>query len=561
MLDKQNKLKITDPALLYQPRGYAYIRLSRHDLRQPGTLEEKFAIRKLICQRVAEENGIALADEDIILEQSSGAKISTRPGIQRLLDLVRSKHAPHIITPYLDRLLRGDKRDEQEIEDALVLGEVTVCHTEGDPIRFDHDYDPLLFEVKSLVARQELRNYIKKRKETDRAKLELNQRFRGHAPYGYRYLRPTYDAYGNQLTAPGYETVEAEWPTVLEFWRRVETEPLTHIARAFNKDKAAHPPRNDVWNIEGLRSMARNPLYAGYQSQRARWVRGKQIVLRPEEFVLAKTPGAWEKAITLEQWWAVQESMASRYRAGRPRSGALSGLLYNWCGERMTICGGRTYVCHCRQRVLRVGASTSDCHPGYGISADKIERWCVSIVSLVLDATSANPELVKRMTVRRGREDSKHQLAARKTRLRQEVKEKRATVQDLMLRRSFFLSLFKEKDYNEAAERAAKELADAEAELMDTEQQLSAPDIAQIIPTLLRLQQRGLGAAWELLAVDDRHGLLRAFFQRIDLAHSGTARTTFKSATPTLWPWAQAALSASGKEIPPLPSVTYGKGG
>lgn len=557
-----NKLKIADTALLYQPRGYAYIRLSRHDLRQPGTLEEKFAIRALICKRIAEENGVALADEDIILEQGSGAKISTRPGIQRLLDLVRSRQAGHIVTPYLDRLLRGDKRDEQEIEDALVLAEVTVCHTEGDPILFNHDYDPLLFEVKSLVARQELRNYVKKRKETDRARLELNQRFRGFAPYGYRYLKPTFDPYGNQLTAPGYETVEAEWPTVLELWERLEAEPLNNIARAFNADKAKHPPRGENWTKDTLRSIARNPLYAGYQSQRVRWVRGKMITLRPDEFIMAKVQGTWETAVSLERWWAVQEAMKSRYRAGRLRAGALTGILYNWCGESMTIASGDTYFCKCYQQVIRRGAKTSECHAGYAIGAGKIETWAIDAASAALGALFADPARLKRlMASQKGKTSDRRTLAAKKAWLRQEALDKKNTVQDLMLRRSYYIGLFGEATYEETATRAAKELADAEAAHAEAEREMEMPDVADILPTLRRVQDRGLRTLWEIMSVDERHAVLRIIFDRIELGHSGVPRAMFTQASATFWPYITDALQASQTKIPPLRMVMNPRGG
>ena len=54
--------------------AHAYIRLSREDERQGGTMEEKVALRSAICQRIALEHGLILPAENIHFEQKSGAK-------------------------------------------------------------------------------------------------------------------------------------------------------------------------------------------------------------------------------------------------------------------------------------------------------------------------------------------------------------------------------------------------------------------------------------------------------------------------------------------------------
>lgn len=189
------------------------VRLSRDDLKQPGSLDDKFRLRLSMCDDLADRHKVPHADtSDRFCEQVSGAKLAKRPQMLELLDRVRSGYYTHVITPYQDRLLRGDKHDEADIEDAFLRGEIVLITTEG-AIVFDANYDTSyaqLFESRASNARQYLRDFKKKVKETNVARAKEGKRGGGFAPYGYVWIPAQYDFLTRELIQPSHYEIRAE---------------------------------------------------------------------------------------------------------------------------------------------------------------------------------------------------------------------------------------------------------------------------------------------------------------------------------------------------------------
>jgi DNA invertase Pin-like site-specific DNA recombinase len=186
------------------------VRLSREDLSLPGSIEEKLALRVAMCHELAARYGLpAVCPEDIYLEGGvSGRSLAKRPRLLELLARCRERYYTHILSPYQDRLLRGDKHDEATIEDAFLDGEITLITTEG-VTRFDASYDAshaLTFEVRAAAARHYLRDVIHKLKQSNRARAQRGQRSAGMAPFGYVWITARYDA-RRLVDPPHYEIV------------------------------------------------------------------------------------------------------------------------------------------------------------------------------------------------------------------------------------------------------------------------------------------------------------------------------------------------------------------
>ena len=171
--------------LLHDYLVWGYVRLSQEDLDDPkSTLEEKFRLRRGICLEIAARHELTLPEHQILCERASGGFIANRPEMLRLLEYAEVGKLKYLVTPNVDRILRGDKADEALVENSFIDNGIVLITNDMGMTDFGHeDYDPLQLEVRTLMARNYRRQYIKKRRQTDMSRLSDNIRSQG-APRG-----------------------------------------------------------------------------------------------------------------------------------------------------------------------------------------------------------------------------------------------------------------------------------------------------------------------------------------------------------------------------------------
>lgn len=191
------------------PSPVIYVRLSREDLQGATATDQKFADRVAICVQLAQRHGLTVAPSDIYIERQSGADIAKRPQFQTVLARCRNGDVSHLITPYQDRLGRGDLADQAIIENALLDGEVTLITTES-VTKFDETYEgasALSYEIRALFARHFLRDIKRKRKESNRQRDLQGRRSCSFAPYGYVWRKAEYHPVTRQLLDPPHHEI------------------------------------------------------------------------------------------------------------------------------------------------------------------------------------------------------------------------------------------------------------------------------------------------------------------------------------------------------------------
>lgn len=557
----RNKLNFADTGL--PPVAHAYVRLSRDDLRQPGTLSEKFELRARICTRLATEAGLLLPPENIVVERESGGKLSNRQGLIGLLTMARRGNLPHLITAYIDRLLRGDKRDEQDIEDALCIGQTRVYTAEqSHPIEFGPNYDPTLFEIKAFVARSELRGTIKKRKETDLARLKMGIRSRGKAPYGYQYLRPVFDALGRQVSPAQHVVIPEQFEVAAQIFRRARFESCAHICVDLNARGVPapalgkRPDASPVWRPETMRAMLANPFYAGYIAQRYRNARGTQIVLPVSEFILADNPGEWPPILPLPEWYELQSIIGDRASGAPPSSGLLTGILFNWCGGAMSRKSRHLYICRCSHR-FKGQKNESKHHAGENFASAKIEDWARRLVSVVIEAMPG--DLFGEAAMMSRRRGNSGGTTARTSLIltQREIAEKRRQAEEMMLRRGFFVQQFGEEMYESAVVKLGKELTALQEAAQRLEAESRQPDLSEALPIIGRVREIGVDIFWEAAPLPARIALTHAIIQRLDVSPKLTGKGWHQHPPAvTLWPWA----APYAPETPPPMPLYYRSG-
>lgn len=482
-----------------------------------------------------------MRDDAILYERVSAARLSKRPDFLALLSDCAAGKVTHLLTNYQDRLLRGDKRDEATIEEALLSGRVTLLTTEGVVI-FDETYDSqhaLTFEMKAAFARHYLRDIAKKHREANRQRQRRGRRSGGFAPYGYLWTLDQRDPVTRQVITPArYETLPEEYAVVVEIFRRIRTEGISTLVSDFNRrlqatgsPKPAGSRRTSraaqFWQIGTLHRILHNPHYAGFPAHRSTILRnGKQVTLPPSEWLLAENEQDYPHPVSLAEWQQVQQTLRSRQAIGAPRLAChllLTGLLHCAQGRSMSAGNGQSYRCHCRVEGFA--------HPGMGWYAHLAETAAYHVLCEAFAALPADFAPQRRSKKERERLGAEYLEAVRVR------EEKREYDEHLKAHFALLLRSWSEEEYTAQKCKAKAERDAAEARVVELDAQLAVPDSGEIAPLLARLRQRGLPVYWEKATPAERRTLMHGAFARIDLEAPEAIgqQIRFFTVTPRAW--------------------------
>lgn len=125
--------------------------------------------------------GLPLAD--VVRDEGESAKNLNRPGVQRVLDLVRRQEVGAVIVYRLDRLTRS-VRDLGEILNGIQRAGVAL-HSVEERIDTDSATGRMLLNVLMSISQWE-REVIGERTATALAHLRENGKVFNHVPYGFR---------------------------------------------------------------------------------------------------------------------------------------------------------------------------------------------------------------------------------------------------------------------------------------------------------------------------------------------------------------------------------------
>lgn len=245
--------------------------------------------------------------QDIFEEVVSGEFIQERPAMQALLQKVKALAYDAVLVADLDRLGRGDKRDQGWIE-KIFKDSNTLIITPFEKHDLNQELGEFTVEVKSFLARMEYKQ-IKKRLQSGRRRSvlegkELSQK----PPYGYAK-----DANLFLLVEPA----EADIVTQIYDWY-IAGLGHTRIAEKLTTAGIPSPSGQPVWSRVTISKILANPKYKGDQVfGRTRWIKQEDgsyqtRKARANEEIYRKI-AAHEPIITPERWdFAQQLSVARR---------------------------------------------------------------------------------------------------------------------------------------------------------------------------------------------------------------------------------------------------------
>ena len=312
---------------MYRPTNldvFIYLRKSRKDIeeeKKAAEIGESYDTlqrnRNTLLAVVKKENHNII---DIFEEVVSGESIAERPEIQKLLREVETGIADAVLVMDIDRLGRGDMLDQGILDRAFrYSGTKIITPTEV--------YDPesetweLVFGIKSLVAREELKTITKRLQRGRRTSAAEGKSVSKKPPYGY--LRDE-----NLKLYPDPDTA---WVVVKIF--EMMRDGYGRQAIAAELDKLGVKPPNekrDFWSPSTITAIVKNEVYMGhiiwgkmkYVKQNGKYRRKK---MPPERWNVKEN--AHEPLVSKELWEAANQAHSGRWRPSTVENKSLANPL------------------------------------------------------------------------------------------------------------------------------------------------------------------------------------------------------------------------------------------
>lgn len=312
---------------MYRPKGldiFLYLRKSRSDVEEErkaakeGKEYDTLARHRRNLLEVIKREGHNLVDK--FEELVTGESIIERTEIQRMLKRMDQGVVEAVLVMDIDRLGRGDMYDSGILDRAFRYNNVKI-------ITPTEIYDPeeesweLVFGVKSLVARQELKSITKRLQGGRRDKAKLGRSISKKPPYGY--IRDE-----NLKLHPDSNTA---WVIKKMFEMMRDGYGRQSIAQELDRLGVAPPdPNRDNWSPSTITAIIKNEVYLGhiiwgkvkYTKRGGQYQRKK---VGQESWSIKKN--AHEPLVTKELWEAANNAHTGRWRASTVENKTLSNPL------------------------------------------------------------------------------------------------------------------------------------------------------------------------------------------------------------------------------------------
>lgn len=353
-----------------------YLRKSRADLdaEARGEGETLSRHKKALFSLAAR---LRLDVDCVYQEIVSGDTIEARPEMQRLLSDVAARKFDGVLVMEVERLARGDTRDQGTVAQVFKFSHTKII-TPMKTYDPQNDADEEYFEFALFMSRREY-STIKRRLQAGRIASVRDGRYMGtRDPFGYRRVKIRGEkGYTLEVIPEQAELVRMMYRMYVD-----EHTGASTIANLLN-DTQVPTWSGTLWDGGRVRSLLRNPLYAGFVQWNQRvstkkMVDGRIISTRdrnPDQYLLIK--GLHEPIIDAAMW----ERAKLRFLENAPRtprkqtlSNPLAGLLRCGCCGRMMVLSSYTHV----------------------IAGQRIVSYCVKCVRPGCPTTQISFDLVER---------------------------------------------------------------------------------------------------------------------------------------------------------------------
>lgn len=243
----------------YVQDNYAiYLRKSRADLELEAMGEgETLARHKKMLEALAAKHDIHPDQITEYKEVVSGDSISERPQMQKLLQDVYTKKYKGVLVVEVERLARGNTKDQGEVADAFQYSN-TLIITPAKVYDPQNEFDQEYFEFGLYMARREYKT-IRRRLEAGKLQSVMEGNYIGSTPpYGFNIEKRSKKDIVLVEKPEESELVKM----IFDLWVN-ERMSVGRIAAKLTKMKIKTPSGKKDWNRSAITDILQNPHYIG----------------------------------------------------------------------------------------------------------------------------------------------------------------------------------------------------------------------------------------------------------------------------------------------------------
>ena len=308
-----------------------YLRKSRADIELEALGEgETLARHKTMLEALAAKHNISMNQITVYKEMVSGDSIDERPEMQRLLEDVYAKKYKGVLVVEVERLARGNTKDQGEVADAFQFSDthiITPAKVYDPHNEFDQEY----FEFGLFMSRREYKT-IRRRMETGKLQaVKEGNYIPSIRPFGYNIVKKS----KKERTLAEHPD-EGKIVRMIFDWYTEDRKPTSWIAKQLTIMGIPTIRKRDFWERATIKDMLHNPIYIG----KVTW--GKQKTVKEKDPVTGRVvkrrvrnneqqiyEGKHDGLISEEQFYKVRQIYGSQAPAKMNTElvNPLSGLL------------------------------------------------------------------------------------------------------------------------------------------------------------------------------------------------------------------------------------------
>lgn len=254
---------------------YLYLRKSRadRDAELHGAGETLLRHEKALMELASRKK---LNVTKIFREIVSGETIAARPEVQKLLDEVSAGIPAGVLVMEVERLARGDTKDQGTVADAFKMGNVKII-TPNKTYDPNNEFDEEYFEFGLFMSRREYKTINRRIQRGRIASVKEGKYIASTAPFGYERIRIKNDkGYTLRIVPEQAEIVRM----IFSLYTRGEPQDngsykklgMSLIAKKLDSLHIA-PASSAAWSRASIKDMLTNPTYTG----KVRWQWKKEI--------------------------------------------------------------------------------------------------------------------------------------------------------------------------------------------------------------------------------------------------------------------------------------------
>jgi len=254
-----------------------YLRKSRVDLELEAiSKEETLARHKSMLFALAERKGISPSQITIYHEMVSGDSIDERPEMQRLLQDVYNGVFDGVLVTEIERLARGNTKDQGEVADAFTFSSTMIItpEREYDP---NNEFDQEYFEFGLFMSRREYKT-IRRRLESGKWQSFREGNFLPPVPpFGFDVVRKSKK---DRYLVENPE--ESKYVKMIFDWYTEDRKPTSWIAKQLTLMGVQTRRKNRDWARATIKDILFNYHYIGKVS----W--GNQQTIKEKDPITGK---------------------------------------------------------------------------------------------------------------------------------------------------------------------------------------------------------------------------------------------------------------------------------